>query len=286
MVAAQSNRRRLRAVCVCAGIAVSAASCNVDVLGAFASRDLDSRLLARNEMVLLNKESEILGEDVLKKDFGDAYSFLVLSDTHIENENADGLERLAAAVTASGAAFVVFLGDNTQYGRRQDLQVFVNIALSVGVPCYPVLGNHDIYFDNYPVWKELIGSSSYRAASGGTLLLVFDSANGMAGGMQLDWIESELKNTRARHIFVFTHTNLFVESITDIVQWTDNRERARLISLLRGRNVFMFSGHVHKRIIRKTAGTTFVSLEDYKQHKTYAQVFVRPEGTSYVFKKL
>ncbi|MDR2520961.1 MAG: metallophosphoesterase [Spirochaetaceae bacterium] len=261
-------------------------SCSVDMLGFFASRDLDSRLLARNEFVLFQQESEILGYDVLKRDFGDEYSFLVLSDTHIENENPNGLERLKNAVVENDAAFVVFLGDNTQNGRRQDLQVFVNIALSLGVPCYPVLGNHDIYFENYPVWKELVGSSSYRAAAGGTLLLVFDSANGMAGGMQLDWIESELKNTSARHIFVFTHTNLFVESMTDIVQWTDNRERARLISLLRGRNVFMFSGHVHKRIIREAAGTVFVSMEDYKQHKTYAHVFVRPEGTSYVFKKL
>ena len=266
--------------------AVGAASCNVDVLGLFASRDLDSRLLARNEFVLLQQESALLGYDVLNTDFGETYSFLALSDTHIENENTDGLERLAEAVRTSGAAFVVFLGDNTQNGRRQDVQVFIDIALSLGVPCYPVLGNHDIYFDNYLVWKELIGSSSYRAGAGDTLLLVFDSANGMAGGMQLDWIESELKRSAARHVFVFTHTNLFVESLTDIVQWTDNRERARLISLLRGRDVFMLSGHVHRQLIRKTGGTTFISLEDYKQHKTYAQFFVRPDGVSYVFKKL
>ncbi|MDR2490944.1 MAG: metallophosphoesterase [Spirochaetaceae bacterium] len=293
------RRKPLRSLIFLAKTALTAAlwtycavSCNVDLFGFFASSDLDNRLASRNEFVLLDKESVVLNAggapeyatiDVRNFSLPEEYVFIAVADTHIENGNLHGLDRLKNVL--DGAKFVVVLGDITQNGKRDDIAAFVNFALSLGIPCYPVLGNHDIYFDNWIVWKELIGSSSYKIDGGNTVMFILDSANGMFGGMQLDWLRKGLNGAK-RHAFVFTHTNLFVSSVFDGVQITDNRERAKMVSLLKGRAEMMLMGHVHKTIIRKTAGVEYISVNDFRKGKTILRVYVSPSGIQYNFMNL
>jgi 3',5'-cyclic AMP phosphodiesterase CpdA len=253
-------------------------ACTIDLFGFFVSSDPDERLKDKNTFKFLSEADRELR-------LGDEYSFIVVSDTHIEKGETYGLERLAQAV--DGAAFVVITGDITQYGSRKDLRKFIEIARSLKVPCYPVLGNHDIYFNNWKEWKDLIGSSSYRIGSpgGSTTLFILDTANSTFGGSQLNWLERELKSANPR-VFVFTHTNLLVETPGDIVQLAEVRERSRFMSILKGRCDAVFMGHLHKRITRKLGGVHYITLEDYKDNRIYCQVYVSPEGFRYEFKKL
>lgn len=254
-------------------------SCTVDLMGLFASDDMNSRFFERNTFNFLTPDTRVLS-------LGEEYAFLVLSDTHIEGRDAFGLEKLASVIDDT-IKFVVITGDITQSGTREEVQRFIEIAQSLGVPCYPMLGNHDVYFGNWSIWKELIGSSTYRidTQDNSTTILILDTANASMGKEQIDWIEEELKTARS-HVFIFTHTNLFVEGMGDLQQMTDMRERARIMALLQGRCDAMFTGHVHKRIIKTLGGVEYITIEDYRSKKTYLKVQVTQVGFDYTFRKL
>jgi 3',5'-cyclic AMP phosphodiesterase CpdA len=249
----------------------------VDLGGLFASGELDTRLESKNRFAFLSDADRNLP-------LGETYSFIVLTDPHIEGGNAHGLEKLKNVIKPEDK-FVAITGDITQNGRREDVQKFIEIAGSLGVPCYPVIGNHDIYFGHFSNWKNLIGSTRYRINHSNTTLFILDSANAAFGAAQLDWLRDELK-TAKNHVFVFTHANLFVRTPGDIEQITDTRERARTLSILKGRADAMFMGHVHQRIIRKTGGVNYITIEDFRDNSTYCRVHVSAEGIRYEFEKL
>ena len=255
----------------------SLSGCNNDIFGLFGSTDLSKRWQARNTFNFLSFADRNIST-------GDTYSFIVLNDTHINNGDTGGLEKLKDIID-DDVKFVVFNGDITQSGKQKDLETFIRIAESLSVPCYPVVGNHDIYFGNWPVWKKLIGSTCYRINTGGATLLMLDSANAYFGAEQLDWLENELNRASGR-VFVFSHVNLFVESPVDIQQFTDIRERARIISLLKGRCDAMFMGHVHQRIIKELGGVHYISIEDYRNNAVYCRVWVSKDNVRWEIKKL
>jgi predicted phosphodiesterase len=255
-------------------------SCNIDLLGLFTSNDLNQRLIERNNLTFLDS----MGWSSLSLD--DEYSFIVLADTHIEDGNAFGLEGLADVITANtGIKFAVILGDITQHGAAQDIDKFIEIASSLTVPCFPVIGNHDIYFNNWSVWKEKIGSTSYRIDGGNTSLFMLDSANSFFGNEQLNWLEEELKTANER-IFVFTHAPLFVTGPVDMQQVTNINERARIVSILRNKCDIMFMGHSHKRFYHEAGNVKYITLEDFIEKKAYCIVTVTKDGISYTFGNL
>jgi 3',5'-cyclic AMP phosphodiesterase CpdA len=251
------------------------AGCSNDLLGLFASDDFQKREAVWNTFVFPEETERSLSLTV-------PYSFLVITDTHIQGDDTNRFEDIGDIVKQNGDSFVVVTGDITQSGKREELQNFIDIAGSFGVPCYPVLGNHDIFFNNWKNWKELIGSATYRIDSGSTTLLVLDTANAVFCSRQLDWLEKQLRSS-GKNTFVFTHCNLFIENAGDIQQLTDIRERARILSMLDGRCTAMFTGHVHNRIIRKAGGVRYIIIEDFKRSGTYCRVYVTEDGMRYEF---
>ena len=251
--------------------------CRNDFFGLFGSTDLDKRLKEKDNF-------EFLTPADLTLSLGDEYSFIVLNDTHIEAANSHGLEKLPDLID-SDIKFIVFNGDITQNGEQQDLEKFIAIANTLGLPCYPVIGNHDVYFGNWPEWRKLIGSTRYRINGDSATLFMLDSANAYFGSDQLDWLEKELKNATGR-VFVFSHVNLFEQNPLSLQQFTDTRERARIMSILKNRCDIMFMGHSHKRFEKKSGGVLYISIEDYRSSRVYCRVTVGKDGISREFKKL
>lgn len=264
-------------------VACFVSACRIDPFGLFGSTDLSRRLAEKDNFTFLNRSSA--PQLVL----GDTYSFIVVTDTHIENGYAWGLEKLKDVVdNNTEIKFVVITGDITQNASVQDIQKFIEIAdlLALSnVPCYPVIGNHDIYFGNWTSWRDMIGSTLYRIDSGETSLLIMDSANAYFGHDQLDWVQRELIST-GRRTFVFAHANLFVDGLFELEQFTDITERARFISLLNGHCDYMFTGHVHQRIIKEVGSVMYITVEDFRGNRVYCLVSVKPDGISYTFEKL
>jgi len=259
-------------------------SCNVDLFGLFASTDLDERLREKNNFKFLNSA------DLAPVNWGDEYSFIVITDTHIEKGNAYGLEKIKTLTeNNTEIKFAAFCGDLSQNGAEQDIKKMLEIARSLTIPVYPVIGNHDIYFGNWSVWKKLIGSTSYRVNGDSATLFILDSANAFLGKEQTDWLENELKSSPGKaegRVFVFSHHNFFAGSAVNIQQTADIRERARIISLLSGKCDIMFTGHSHERLIKEAGNTLYVNIEDFVTNGTYCLVSVKKAGISYEFKKL
>lgn len=253
-------------------------SCHADIIGVFRSDDLDIRLSYRNTFNFLSDEDRNIT-------FEETFTFIVLTDIHIMNRNAHGLENLSEELI-EGDAFAVVLGDITENGKSEDLERFTEIARTLDVPVFPSIGNHDIFFQRWHVWRDIIGSTSYRIDGKNTTLFFLDSANAFLGTEQLNWLEKELK-TANEHIFIFTHVNLFVKHITSEQQFTDVRERARVMSILADHGVTaIFMGHSHKRNINSAGNVKYINIEDFKSSKVYCRVKVSPEGVEYSFIKL
>jgi len=250
--------------------------CNVDLSGLFGSTDLDERLEEKdNFRYLVHNERE--------RTFTDNFSFIVLTDTHVENGNIQDLEKLKTVIN-SDVQFVAILGDITQNGAEQDVKKVVEFTRTLSVPCYPVIGNHDIFFGNWSVWKKYIGATRYRIDGENVTLFILDSANLFIGKAQLDWLEKELKTAKGK-VFVFTHVDFFVQDKKIKTEQYDTAERARFMSILRDKCSIVFTGHSHDRGEKEFGGVKYISIEDYKRTQTYCLVKVTPAGVSYEFKK-
>ncbi|GMO31304.1 MAG: hypothetical protein Ta2F_06650 [Termitinemataceae bacterium] len=252
-------------------------SCEVDLAGFIASKDLDIRLEAANEFNFIKPQWNNFTTT-------DTYDFIVVSDTHIKGNDTHGLENLKNYL--GDAAFVVVTGDITQSCTREELNRFIETANSFNVPCYPVIGNHDIYFGNWSVWRDLIGSTRYRIDTDSTTLFILDSANAFFGDDQINWMQNEMK-TAKQNIFIFSHANLFSNNKPSPAQqqFTNNIERSYFISILDSRCKGYFSGHIHDRVINKIRETNFITLEDFVGNKTFCVVHVNTAGITWEFKQ-
>ncbi|MCL2276290.1 MAG: metallophosphoesterase [Treponema sp.] len=269
--------------------------CNIDLPGLFISNDLDERLKDRDNFIFLADISRNWKDPA--RTLGYSYKFIVLSDTHFENGKAlsknkktDLKIHLKDIVDKEDIKFVVITGDITQDTTAKDIDKFIEIADYIGVPCYPVAGNHDIYYRDdagkkgkagWSIWREKIGSTSYRIDFDTTSLFILDSANAFLGKDQLDWLEREINNKETKdkdYVFVFTHATLFVTGPADMQQMTDTKERARILSILRNKCNIMFMGHLHKHMENTAGGVLYLSLESFIDDSAYYIVSVSPDN--------
>jgi len=255
--------------------------CDFDLLGLFTSTDLDERLTEKDNFTYLAPRG---GTELIVPDKNN-YSFIVFTDTHIEDGDAWGLEKIAGVIKDEQIDFIVILGDITQKGDEGDIKKFIEIADTFGVPCYPVIGNHDIYFNNWTNWKNLIGSTNYKITGNGFNLYILDTANSFFGKQQLDWLESKIKSSNGKN-FVFTHCTFFVNGPADMQQLMDTRERAKIISILQNKCDMVLMGHGHRRHINEAGNVKYIALEDFKSKKNYCIVTVKNSAVSYKFKNL
>jgi 3',5'-cyclic AMP phosphodiesterase CpdA len=253
----------------------------LDLSGLFYSTDLDERLKSADTFNFVSAEDRGIN-------LPDEYSFILITDTHI-NDDSRGLGREALeGVIIDTDKFIVNMGDITNDGEKEFYDKFVEFFGDLSIPCFPAIGNHDLFFNGWAVWKSMIGSTRYTAGTGSTKLIFLDSASAYLGGAQLRWLDEQLKSGE-EHIFVFTHNSLIIQNTVNFdiaCDWYDEDERALALSLLSGRAEAVFSGHLHIRCQESIGGTRFLTLEDYKASRTYCRVFVSPNGLHFEFKKM
>jgi hypothetical protein len=271
-----------------------ASSCENNILGLFGSTELNERLNDANNFTYLDGSVPPANSRSLSlNNAGGDYSFVVVSDTHMSDGDAFGLDNLHTKLINTDK-FVIDTGDITEGAKAVDVQRFIDIAGNMKIPAsedpttplipfYPVIGNHDIYFGNWPNWREKIGSTRYRVWSGNPgdhALFILDSANITFGKAQLQWLESGLNEVKAAggRAFVFTHANMFISKLLDIEHLTDARERAWFMSILAGKAEIAFSGHVHDHIERRAGGVLYISLHKAQQKREACRVTVRASG--------
>ena len=207
-----------------AAAAIFATGCDrLDIAGMVVNRsDTEERVADWLDYNAQNSEPVI-------ENVPDEYCIYSTSDSHYSDRDGFELQgpkdRLYKYVTVERndpkAIFSLLVGDlANQSGeagyRRADSSMRFNAETQVkNDPCFPVLGNHDLYYDCAKFYKQYFHTSTYtvtvKTVGGFKDLYIFlDSGNGTHGKRQLEWLEEKLSHRKDyRHCFVISHNWLF-----------------------------------------------------------------------------
>lgn len=278
---------------VALGVLVALVGCNTfDIKGLFVpTSDLVG---TRFEQSMVKNENK----PVATIKASEEYLFYVCTDPHIAH-TADNLTIFNDALrNDSEALFGLVLGDLSD--RRNNHPRYVeSIAYNPAKhthnhPIFNVLGNHDLYFDGWDRYLELVGPSVYwfdvEFDGGRDLFLVLDSATGSLGLEQTRWMKGFLAEKRNdyRNCIILKHTNLFY---TDNSQNTSGNmpleESVALLDLWSEYNVtLVLQGHDHTREDLTYGGVRYTivgTIRDECDAPEYLKVTVTPNGLKFAW---
>jgi len=210
-----------------------------------------------------------------------SYVIFVMGDSHtggIKNVNMffkDALEANASAI--------VMVGDLTT-GKIKDYNIFEDNLINAGdIELFPVVGNHDLYFNGWNEFYSRFGSSTYyftvKTTDAEDIFICLDSGSGTLGSKQIKWLEQFLdkKRDEYRHCIVFTHNNFFRSRHTMSTNLLVE-ELYVLLDLFVTYNVDMvITGHDHKKSIEKLGNTTYLVMDallDGNKNAGYLKIFI------------
>ena len=200
----------------------------------------------------------VLAAPALAADPAPAFSFALVTDTHLGKPGADYVKRMAdavAEVNASPAAFTVFCGDLVDRGEVAASQKlyprWVELAKGLKTEWTAVPGNHDpVEQFTKHVRKEtesVLDFKDYRVLS-------FADAEPNPGHMgvvtadQVKWLQNRLDEAKGKRVILVAHV-IYHENKSPDVGWyiKDKASREPMTKLLTDNKqiVAFFSGHHH-----------------------------------------
>ena len=208
----------------------------------------------------------------------DYYEVYVMSDIHVDfsTDNLDSFVSDYLADTVA-APFALCLGDLINATDHFDyFAEHVQPVTDAGRKVYYTVGNHDLYFDQWPEYFKRFGSSTYwfevQTVSGNKdLYIAIESGSGTLGVDQRDWLEgllSEKHNQGYRHIVVFTHTHLFKKDTSQGHTSNFNLEETYdLLDLFDRYDVsLVLQGHSHSRDLTTFKDVVYLRVDALEDH--------------------
>lgn len=203
----------------------------------------------------------------------DDYVIYVCTDSHITRKSHKLLDYFIDQYNAvSTPKLALHLGDlidaQKNYPCADSILNLANDHL------FNALGNHDIYFKQWPIYRSYFHTSAYWFDTNNgnkklDLFICLDSAEGSLGVDQTNWLKKllEAKSQEGyRRIIVFTHTHLW--KLDGSQGHTSNmalEETYELTSLLAQYNVeFVWCGHQHARQSVIFKGVNYLVLDSSK----------------------
>lgn len=176
------------------------------------------------------------------------FSFAVFGDTHITKDNIQYLQEVAKDTLEFDIDFCIIAGDITDNGSEIEFENSIQDLQNMQIPFYTTIGNHDLYNKKgWERWKQYFGPSCYTINIENYLRIIFlDSAEGLIGKTQFEWLENTLKGNSSRFTIIVTHYPLYDDFMPYIWRLSSAEERYKIISLTQKYNVdAYFSGHLH-----------------------------------------
>ena len=260
-------------------------SCNrLDVLGMVVNRsDTEERVA---DWLDWNAQHAPLVLDSIP----DHYTFYSCSDSHVNDNN----DRLTAYVTAERndpeAAFSIVAGDlanesgENPYILCEEAMRFDPVVHADNDPCYPIIGNHDVYFDCAEYFKKHFHTSTYtvtvNTVGGFKDLFVFlDSGNGTHGKRQMDWLEEQLGHrSDYRYCFVISHNWMFRTTYnyttTPAANLPEDEQYAFMDLMSRFKVDMVIMGHFHYRDHKTFYGVPYVMTDNLNEGKNQPSYLV------------
>lgn len=234
----------------------------------------------------------------------DNYIFYSCSDSHVNDNN----DRLAAYVTEerndSEAAFSIVAGDlANESGERpyilcEEAMAFDPAIHAENDPCFPIIGNHDLYFDCAQYFKQHFHTSTYTVTVntlGGfkDLFVFLDSGNGTHGKRQMEWLEDQLSHRdEYRYCFVISHNWLFRTvfdyTTTPASNLPEEEQYAFMDLMSRSKVDMVIMGHFHYRDTKKVYGVSYVMTDNLNEGTANPSYLVVrcADQLSYEYRKL
>jgi len=218
------------------------------------------------------------GYAVLKVPDGD-YRIYVCSDTHLD-KTADNFKRFIRLYhDDADCPAAVALGDLVEACETYDF--FVQAQNETPAPAgkqdtmFVTPGNHDLYRNQWANYKKHWPTSTYYfvvevqdSVKTKDLYICLDSAQGTLGTLQLRWLRDLLASARNtyRHIFIFTHVNMYSRDNTYAdISTLPLEETMELMDLFSRCGVAQYwSGHDHGRELFSIGGVTYIIVDTLK----------------------
>lgn len=253
-------------------------SCNrLDIAGMFVNRsDTEERVAewldydAQNGMPVLN-------------DVPDNYAFYSCSDIHLNNDKSRFAQYITLERNDLQAAFSIVAGDiANESGVRPFILADSAMQFRPAIhlkndPCFPIIGNHDVYFDCADYYKQYFHTSTYTLTvntRGGykDLFIFLDSGNGTHGRRQLDWLEEQLSHrTDYRYCFVISHNWLFRTTYnyttTPAANLPEDEQYAFMDLMSHNAVDMVIMGHFHYRDTKTFGGVKYVMTDNLNEDK-------------------
>jgi 3',5'-cyclic AMP phosphodiesterase CpdA len=174
------------------------------------------------------------------------FSFAILGDTHIGNPAGGVLKDALSSAKTQGDAFVLVAGDLTDNGDIGQYRQFQTLFSDAGLPFRAAMGNHDIFFGGWDQWKAEIGRSIYSFNADNVHVVILDTANGMLGRDQINWLKQDLESATQVHKVVMTHYPVWNGRFASIFRMSSDEETAIVKDLFVRTGVrLVVSGHFH-----------------------------------------
>ena len=217
--------------------------------------------------------------------------FIHLTDTHIRKaynaggldamleklESAQGLEKILDRISWDDVDFAVITGDLVHEGNAEDYAYFNEILktkVPVGIPVFPVLGNHDEKAAFYAgmLNEQIHKPYYYKEYMGDYRLIMLDSAvpgkeSGYVIEEELEWLKEVLREPYGKGTVVFLHHPLVWSADGGGTMVAKNA--GAVLDILEKSDVFaVFCGHTHQNstelsngIFQSTSDSAAFSLE-------------------------
>ena len=200
------------------------------------------------------------------------YSFLALSDVHVQYDTASTDFQRALTYAESNCAFTCIAGDlteNAQYETQLATYKSVVDTYAKTKPVYAITGNHDnysLYSNGY--LSKYTGQPLYYSFTHGNDVFIMVGHYGAYGNSgwlasetwsieELQWLYTTLEANRNKRCFVFTHVFPSEHKVgnpnnfyTNPLLWktADGSIGQAFINLLKHyKNTILFHGHSHSR---------------------------------------
>ena len=268
------------------GLLFSLSSCNrLDVLGMVVNRsDTEERVA---DWLDWNAQNDPMVIDSVP----DNYVFYSCSDIHLNDNN----DRFSAYITEERndpeAIFSIVAGDianekgEEPYILCEEAMAFDPAIHAKNDPCFPIIGNHDVYYDCAEHYKNHLHTSTYTVivnTLGGLkdLFIFLDSGNGTHGKRQMEWLEEQLSHrSDYRYCFVISHNWLFRTTYnyttTPASNLPEDEQYAFMDLMSRSSVDMVIMGHFHYRDQKTFYGVPYImtaNLNDGKVTPSYLLV--------------
>ncbi len=208
-------------------------------------------------------ESETLAAPVTQISIANPnqFTFAIVGDTHVGGQNTTRLTAILNQAKAEGDSFVALLGDIVDTGERDDVLAVKAAITATGWngKVIPVIGNHDVFHDGWKSYRELQGASRFTVDAGNSRFIVLDTADGVVGDKQEDWLRGELNKALPQNVFILSHYLPMIPGQRTYLKLSNEVESMRLMKLAANHSVKgWLGGHYHGFGIQDVEGVEYV----------------------------